>query len=72
VRWGLWLLNKVTPPAISFESYDSMKASSPSIRAARHRVSPSRFMRPISGSIALAYTWKGAAKGDPFPRLSRR
>lgn len=59
-------MNKVTSPAISFESYDSVKTSLPSIRAARHRVSASRFMRPISGTIALAYTWKGAAKGDPL------
>jgi len=40
VRRGLWLLNKITPPAISFESYDSMKTSSPSIRVARRRGKP--------------------------------
>ena len=64
VRRGLWLLNKITPPAISFESYDSMKTSSPSIRAARRRGKP--IHAAYSGTIALAYTWKGAAKGDPL------
>jgi hypothetical protein len=54
----------LTSPAISFESYDSMKTSSPSIRAARRRGKP--IHAAYSGTIALAYTWKGAAKGDPL------
>jgi hypothetical protein len=61
---GALALEQVTPPAISFESYDSMKTSSPSIRAARRRGNP--IHAAYSGTIALAYTWKGAAKGDPL------
>ena len=70
VRRGLWLLNKVTPPAISFESYDSMKTSSPSIRVARRRGKP--IHAAYSGTIALPTHGRVPPKATPFPRLSRR